>query len=197
MIQDSLFVFSNAPQAYLAPDDLVRLNHREDYEYGPVAIYDVSQGLQVKVWKTWTDGSNIYLSPRDDTSNPTLITTDQGILEVSLAFTMSGQPVIAYRLQSGTKLHYYEPLNAGYITIDVLYAKSPMLTLDVKNTRSLISDVTLLYINDRTVCYRLQRERFLIEHTTNVLVPSTYSRISNVGMTTGNRLRITISSVKN
>lgn len=180
------------PSNYLSPDGVVRNNLLEDFEYGPKNIYDVSKGLSFKIWRIWTTGTSIFLSPANDPNDVTIITSDVNITEVSLAFSLVGQPFIAYKTTTQTKLYYYNPLSAGYETIVIGDATSPMLTHDNKDNRFTDHDVMLFYIRNLVVYYRLQKERFTIEHSSGVTVSKAYSRISNVGLTSDGRLRISI-----
>lgn len=160
-----------------------------DYELGGVAINDVSQGLQVRPWRCFVEGSTVSLQADSDT--PTTIFTQAGIETISFTFDQLMRPAFTYVVASEVFLRWYDSLVAAYVTTSFGSAiRDPRLALDDKRRTqyALSSDIIFAYLRADTLCYRQQRDRFLIEYVLEVgLGPSV--RLKNIGMSRGLRLQ--------
>jgi hypothetical protein len=186
---------SSLPMAapFLAPDDTNRLNNLlQDKELGGIALNDPSEGLTYQVWDIYYDGADARLHNENGYDEP--IVSSEFITELSLSFDQNMRPAVAYVDSGVTKLLWYDSEIAAQVTTVVPNATSPMLGLDTKRIEFTdISDIVLVYLNQLNVCYRVQRERFLIEHVAGV-VQSSSARILGAGMNKGNRFQIYIRS---
>lgn len=137
----------------------------KDYEDGPVAIQDPSQGSMHQVWKAEIIGSTVYLSaPNQDTSE---LVTGIAVSDISIAFNQNAYFYYVWVDQGVTRLRWFDPTAGEYvITSFGTEMRTPKLTLDDKrSSQTGRSDVILAYIrtSDNKLCHRLQRDRFLIE----------------------------------
>jgi hypothetical protein len=178
-----------APSALLHPDGIERDNPTVDYELGGIALNDPSQGNQVQVWRCWTDGSSVWVAPEANLSAKTLILTDFGITEVSLALDQNMAPTVTYVADGLCKLYWFDSLISGFRTTTYPNHYTPMLTLDDKREgQTGTSDVLFFYVRDRKLCYRQQRDRYGVERVLQA-VPSNEVRIMSLGMNSGGRLQ--------
>jgi hypothetical protein len=178
----------------LAPDDRARSNLMEDFERGGVALNDPTQGLNVRTWQIFTDGSEVRVS-YIGAATSTLLFTGTGITEVSLAFDQNMRVAVGYVEGGVTKLYWYDTVAAAMTHTTFANCRSPMVTLDDKRqiaTQLGSNDVIFAYIRDGSVRYRQQRERYEVERTLDT-VDSASSRITQIGMGRNNRLQIRVS----
>ena len=186
------------PAAYLSPDERFHTSH-QDYEKGPVALNDPSEGLSYQVWKLeWIPGSSDFIATPETVGSPQTIINVPGVTFCSLAFDNNGHITIAYMTSGGAYLYWYDTLQAGWVT-DTLDVGTtyPMLQLDDKRTTQTDSnDIMLWYTKQQpdltwNLYKREQRERFLIE---DLMITDTYPYLFKVGMHSGLRSQITLRS---
>jgi hypothetical protein len=189
---------NDRPEApLLVPDDRRRLDPTVDWEKGGVALNDPSQGLNVRDWKAWTDGTKVYVAPDPEGVPAVQVFTGTDITEVSLAFDQNMQPTLAFVDSGVAKLWWYDTLAAGMTITSYPGYKTPMLTLDDKRdiaTQTGVSDIIFAYIRDGLVCWRQQRERFGVERVLGA-APSSATRIVGMGMADNNRLQIKLTII--
>lgn len=178
---------------FLSPDDVTRLNNLlQDKELGGIALNDPSEGLTYQVWDVYYDGTDVRLHNEGGYDEP--IISSAFVTEISLSFDQNMRPAIVYVDATVTKLYWYDSEAAAQVTSIIPNCNSPMLGLDTKRIEFTdISDIMLVYLNGLNVCYRTQRERFLIEHVIGTTVSLT-ARILGAGMNKGNRFQIYIRS---
>lgn len=182
------------PATLLLPDDRARSNLLMDFERGGVALNDPTQGLNVKTWQVWSDGSEVRVGAIGAASTA-LIFTGSDITEVSLAFDQNMRATIAYVEGGVTKLYWYDTLAAAMTHTTFADCRSPMVTMDDKRPIASTlgtNDVIFAYIRDGSVRYRQQRDRYAIERTLDT-VDSASSRITQIGMGANNRLQIRVT----
>lgn len=162
-----------------------------DYEMGGVALNDVSQGLQVKLWTLYMVGDDVTISAPDVA--PTVVFTAQNITELSLAFDQSMQPVIAFVQAEEARLYWYDTTVPGYTTTIFPDATSPRVALDDKRPQFVpLSDVILAYVKDNNLYFRAQRDRYLIEY---LLKTNVNASLVTIGMTTNLRFKFKMKTL--
>lgn len=178
----------NAP--FLEPANNIRAP-LVDYEMGGVALYDASQGLQVKLWTLYVDGENVWVTAEG--VEPTLLFTLPGIREVSLAFDQNMRPFVAFMQHTLARYWWYDTLLGQMTFSDIPDAVSPRCTLDDKRPmQTFSSDILLAYVKNNNLYYREQRDRFTIEY---LLAEDVNATLVTVGMATNNRIRFKLRSV--
>ena len=157
----------------------------ESWENGGVALNDSSEDLTKYVWQAWTDGTTITVK-RDDLATETVLITDSNITEIDLTFDQNMRPCIAYVANGISKLYWYDSLRAMQVIDSFLGVTSPRVSLDDKRRFNVSnSDIIFAYQKGNDLCYRVQRERFGVEH---VLATDTNKRILwRIGMGRKNR----------
>jgi hypothetical protein len=176
---------------YLHACDNLETSPWVDYERGGVALRDASQGLDVKDWKLRFVSPEVRISA--DGVAETVLFSEAGITEVSLAFDQNMNPVVAY-VQTGTaKIRWYDSLaEAQVISTLPAGSVSPRLSLDDKRAlQSGTSDVILAYVRDDALYFRAQRDRFEVEYLLKEAVGGLLVRI---GMNTIGRLQFLMES---
>lgn len=166
----------NSP--FIVPD---RLDELLDYEYGGIALGDVSQGLQAKLWSCFYENGQIKAS--NDLTTQVLLAVEN-VTALSLAFDFNMRPMVAYLANGHCYLWWYDSQAAVQITTDFGPSLSfPQLALDDKrSSQSANADVIFAYIKNNKAYMRIQRERFQIEHE---ITPA--KRLIQIGMMTNYR----------
>lgn len=160
-----------------------------DYEDGGIAIQDPSAGLLYQAWrarlindKVWVDAPN---------TEEFVMFSAPGMTEISLTFDQSMRPALAYVQDGISKIWWYDSgvdrmviteIGAGIIT--------PRITLDDKRViasgNNQNNDIILAYVRDEKLCFRQQRERFLVER---VLASGIKTGLIKVGLNRQLRLQ--------
>lgn len=190
---------TTAPAALLAPDNLGRAARKTDYELGGVGLSDSSEGLEGYTWRARLSGNDVLLG-RQPYDAETVLLTEAGISELSLAFDQNMRPLLAYVALGQAKMRWYDATIPGEATLALpADARSPFVSLDDKRQISItggVSDVLLFYLRANRLCYRQQRERFETERTLAWLEGAATS-IGKVGMNTGYRVQVEIVGLQN
>ncbi len=162
------------------------------YEMGSLALQNPSGGLLQQLWTATCDGTHIYVSAPN--TAPTLILSDVNISEIDLAFDQDMFPFLTYVSNGLIKFYWYDPTLPGFVTSTILeLALNPRCTLDDKRAFDISnSDIILVYINALagTLCYRIQRERYNIEHVLGNVQSN--DRVRCVNFADSARLQITM-----
>lgn len=184
------------------PDGLDRALD-EDYELGPIALEDTSEGVDYQRWHlTYNGGTGEFTVTPELTGSAVVIPIPpvSSVTQCSLAFDNNGHVNIAYSVISGqTYLYWYDTLIADWTTTTLpstVYC--PTLTLDDKRYfATSTNDILLWWVElqpDSTYkLYRAQqRDRF------DPLVPkemaaNVYKYIYKVGMNKGLRVQLGLS----
>lgn len=187
-----VLVVDDTPSPFLYPDNLTH-PLTEDYEYGGLGLNDPSQGLRYRVWKAWIeDGTIIWVAPLDDLiSKVDVLTGLTNVTEVSLAFDQNMRPFLAFVENGISKLYWYDSFIGGVVTTSFSGAIDPKLSTDDKRsiaTETNTNDVILFYIRTKALYWRIQRERFLIEHHVADL-PFGENKLLKIGMDRENRFQ--------
>ncbi|CAB4124246.1 hypothetical protein UFOVP49_84 [uncultured Caudovirales phage] len=175
---------------YLYGDSL-SISKIRDYEMGGIALNDASQGLNTTLWRLDISGTHIVIS--ENGANPINIITGTGITEASFAFDQNMRIVVTYVQNDQAKLYWYDSTISG-ITTTILDAavKSPRVAMDDKRsqpTNQGETDVILAYVRNNNLYFRMQRERYEVEH---LLYSTLNGVLVNMGMNKTNRLQFQI-----
>lgn len=143
----------------------------ESYETGGIDLLDSSQGLFVQTWQVRTDGKNIYIKAENDDFWRVLL-ADKNITEVDLTFDQNMKAHVSYVSNGISKFYRYDSVQAKMIIENYPDIRTPRISLDDKRrlSGSGNSDIIFAYIRNDTneLCYRVQRERYGIEHKTEI-----------------------------
>lgn len=184
---DTLIEFEGAN--FLPPRDKVT-SAIESWALGGIALSDTSEGITYQ-WRGYIDGKAIRLQ-RDGSEAITILSFTGSVTELSIAFDQNMRPIIAYVEDGIAKLYWYDASASQNITTDFVGATNPRLALDdIRQFNIGNSDVIFAYIADSNrLCYRLQRERYGIEHTLRTDDSKTLIaplKLFEIGMSTDNR----------
>jgi len=173
---------------FLPPDDQ-GVGPLFDWERGGIALNDPSQGLNVRVWKCFVDGSDVRVQAEPDPS--IVIFSQAGIVSLSFCFDQNMRPCVTYETAGGVFLRWYDSAVTNYITTAWgPTIRSPRVCLDDKRLTqfALKSDIIFGYVRGEFLCYRQQRDRFNTERVLQGGVGPTV-RLNNVGLTRTLRLQ--------
>ena len=193
-LDDAKLVSSTpVPGALPIPEVLTRLDHGllVDYELGGVALQDPSQGMSVRVWKLWLNGTDVTLAPDVTPSSGTVLFSGTGITELTLAFDSNMTPIVAYVQDGVMKLHWYDAaaVPPAYVTT-TFDGTSPYLSFDDRRPRMISrADVLLFYLSGGIVKVRTLRDRFTIEYDWTP-APVGTKRIIAAGLDSGFRMQL-------
>lgn len=178
---------------YVSPYDRYKAP-LEDFEEGPVALNDASQGLDNQVWRVIyndDEGSAGYgnFTVVGETTNETVVALNASIVtNVGLAFNQNGDVFLCYENRNcEAKYYYYDTVAADYLTA-TLPAGSHSVACCLDDHRSSqvgTSDTILAYIRAGTLYYRQERDRFTVERSLGLVGAAVLAR---VGMTKNLRL---------
>lgn len=173
------------PRAFIGARALAS-HERVDYEEGPIAIQDVTQGLQAQRWRMRLIDGQFWL---DSPAVPEFVAFNApGSSELSFTFDQQGRLVLVYVQNGQPKLYWYDSALPGFtvtnLPSDVV---TPKVILDDKRfTQVHISDVILQYVRGGQLKMRMQRDRFLIEYD---LSAGPWTGIAKFGFNRGLRLQ--------
>ena len=156
-----------------------------DYEDGGIAINDTSKGNQYQVWRGRLVGDDIILDAPE--AAPVTVYSAPNITEISFTFDHGMRPALAFvQGYSVGKLRWYDTSIPAYDVLSFADIYTPRIVMDDKRiTQDSNRDMIYAYIKDYKLCYRQQRDRFLIEY---ILSQALYRRLIKIGM--NNKLRM-------
>lgn len=172
---------------YLDPDSQV-VKPSIDFEKGGADLLDVTQGLLAKDWRCWVEQNRFVMLQSED-GEPLLLFEESGVTEVGLAFDQNMRWSVAYLRHGVLTLRWYDAAVSAHVVSSFGPGICPRLALDDKRDGTLsTSDVIFAYIKGNDLCYRQQRDRYLIEHVLKAgLYPGT--RLRSIGMNKNLRLQ--------
>ena len=185
------------PGTYLYPEDKT-YSLNEDWENGPIALLDTSEGLNYQAWHL-TYANNKFTVTPEDTGPPVDVLPDVDSVQCSMAFDQNAHITIAWvdSVNQG-HLYWYDTQAADWIITDFAAPVFGLaLTLDDKRELQVrVNDILLWYVQpegDHYVLYnREQRDRFAdVYEMRNPVWPW----IEKVGMNDGLRVQITLNTV--
>lgn len=192
MLPDGVLSSEVVQGSFNYPDNLA-YRPGTDYELGGLAISDSSLGLEYQAWKGFWEPSTgvVTLHPGiSGTGIPVFTTSD--VIDFTFTFDQSMRWTAATIDTSNLlSFRWYDITVNDYVISTYSDIASVKLALDDKRAvqiQSGVTDVILTYVKlDGDLCYRLQRDRYLIEYTLESDVPEGF-RITNFGMT--DKLRV-------
>jgi len=183
---------------WIPPDGYDR-TMMNDFELGPIALNDTSQGLMYQNWQlTWSGGTNNFTVTPELVGAPTAVLNVANVTQCSLSFDQNGHVSIAYTSNGLAYLYWYDTLVVNWVTTALgAGVTSPMVSLDDKRpTQSPLNDIILWYTKQDpggtwSLYRKLQRERFLNEK--KMLDGIALPYIRKCGMHSGLRIKIMMS----
>lgn len=135
------------------------------YAEGGAVLSNASIGLTGYVWKAYLSGDKVLLNREGEDAVHEVLTRD-GITQLDLTFDQAMRPFITY---VADELPYYYHFNAEDSTYSEVALdrsiKFPRCALDMPEAVNIPnSDIILGYTREGNLCYRIQRERFKVEH---------------------------------
>lgn len=153
-----------SPKSLRTPENLLI-----DYERGGIALKDSSAGMNIQDWQVNYDQSNgnVFLVSQLNPT-PLLQFTRTGIKNLGLSFDQNMNPAIVFQLITNEViLWWFDPTPGiqAQVFTSVNGARNPAVTLDDKRRQTVsTSDVILAYQRNDGLYFRVQRERYTIEH---------------------------------
>lgn len=168
--------------------DAVSVDYLTAFSMGPIGVENVSQGVEARRWKArathdGVDNGQVYLSRGNAANNTwedeTLLFEYEGvpIVEMDLAFTLEGSPVIVASRLSGTLAaehvwqYWLDSIYPGYFFTDRGVGRTPRCALDLFPFVGAAHicppevDVQVVYLKPGTGLVRLeQRDRYTVEY---------------------------------
>ena len=138
--------------------------YTESYEWGGVDFADPSEGLISHTWRAWTNGRKIWCQ-REGSAVVRELVNDIAITEVDLTFDQNMQPCLVYKTGEDVKLIWYNSQLDKFVTTQFENLHYPRVSLDDKRPFNIAnSDIIFAYIRAESLYYRIQRERYSVEH---------------------------------
>lgn len=156
-----------------------------DYEDGPIALENSSQGLKAQIWRGQVTDLGVFLE--DAGGNRFDVLSELNITEMSFTFDQNAKPIIVYVQYAQIKLWWFDTtVNSRVTTNFGAGILSPKVFLDDKRPMSSSSsDIILGYIKNKNLYYRQQRDRYQVEY---LLATDVGGSLKKIGM--GSNLRL-------
>ena len=105
---------------WISPDDLDRA-WLEDYEAGPVALNDTSEGLFYQSWHLTYNAltGDFVATPLTAGAAQTVLSGIFNVENCTFTFDQNGHVTIAYTQSGQAKLYWYDTLAADWVTTDL------------------------------------------------------------------------------
>lgn len=166
MIPQDRFSTTFVDGVYIPPEDRFRATLLVDYEGGPIAITDTSEGINFQPWTLSYDiGGQITLTP-ETVGAPVVVLTVPGCSQVSFCFDQNGRPSVTYIIGADAYLYWYDSYLASFTTDVFPNIHSAMLSMDDKREmQNGVNDMLWWYTKltgaaEYTLYHRRQRDRF-------------------------------------
>lgn len=160
-----------------------------DAEDGPIAEQDPSRGHRYQQWRAYLKDYQIILEADNVPPRVLLASPDNTITDISICFSQNADLHYAWVDAGVARFRWYDTLSAQFQTMTLPSGtRTPKCTLDDKRpTQSGRSDIILSYVgSDNKLYFRMQRERFQIEH---LLDDGPFVSIERLYMNNGYRLQ--------
>lgn len=176
--------FKVAKQTPFVPPRNRNSKLRESWELGGISISDPSEDFKY-FWRGFISGKSIFLERQGQV--PVKVVQFSGeVSEISFSFDQNMKPVVAFVEDGVSKLNFYDTVLQKEVTKVFKGARNPRVSLDDKRRfAASYSDVILAYLKGDALFYRLQRERYEIEHLVSTV--SRGSSLAQIGMTEDRR----------
>ena len=175
--------------AYLTP---VRLSELIDYEFGGQGLNTPSQDMLEYLWKAeYVDGEIIL--KREDSEVIAERISVSGVLKLGLAFDQNMRYVLCYQIRKDSYIYWYDATINQWGTFKFDNCTSPCISLDDgRLNQKSNSDVIFSYVRNGGLYYRIQRERYLVEH---MISERNIGELWQIGMTVNNRFQFTFKQL--
>ena len=182
---------------YSIPEDRVFYAY-SNYERGPIAIEDTSEGLLYQTWTfSWDESTGDITATPETTGSPTVVHNIPACSLISCTFDQNGRVAIAY-INGSSYLWWYDSALGSRTTKDLgndVFSVSLYLD-DKRSTQNTDNDMLLWYTKQNAGQWDLfmarQRDRFLTEYPMYTGLDVGF--IHNSGMSYGLRGQLSIMS---
>jgi hypothetical protein len=164
--------------------DAISYDYLTAYSLGPIQLGDFSAGPIDRPWAVRAAGNQIYASrqndARDGFDDETLVFQFTGVppTEIDAAFDQSAHILVCMERPTGVSgapevwIYYFDPFSASYQLVNFGRGRTPRAVLDDAVDAS-NADILVFYLADDTgMCWRQQRERYLVERLVTDVIPS-------------------------
>lgn len=138
-----------------------------DYESGPIALNNTSEGLFYQAWTCrYFPDTNEFVVEAPNTAQ-TVVHTAPDVSELSFTFDQNANPFITYVEDGDAKFWWWDTAQGDY-AISALPANTltPRCTHDDKRqSQSGSSDILLCYVTNGALLMRQERDRYTIQYT--------------------------------
>lgn len=187
MLPDNRCSSEAVPSNFSGAASTPLLSRVDDYEDGPTALQDPSEGLRFQRWRARAVAGQVLLSAPNYPE--TVLIDGSFVTDISIAFDNNANLYYVWTVEGITRLRWFNTTTSAYDVMQLPAGiRTPKLTLDDKRpTQSGVNDVLLFYIGaDNKFYHRRQRDRFAIEL---LLDDGPYISIERCGMNTGLRMQ--------
>ena len=182
------------------PSDGKDITDTTDWQLGGIGLSDASAGLEYQDWFLEVRGVAAATSVWVSAANTPAVQLFAlpNITWARLAFDQNMHPVVSYVSETGPGFYWFDPTIPGN-TFTALPSSvvKPCVTMDDKRALQTLlgkNDVVMCYVNSGDLCYRLQRDRYLVEYvwynSINLIIANPY--VNKIGMSEGLRLLIEV-----
>lgn len=185
MFQNNRWTDTAVKGVLIHPYSTPQLNPHSTQDLGPIAVGDTSQGTSARVWTATLDKSGQVVL-----EDYGVLFTRQGLYRICLTFDTNGRPSVAFEDKDGVWVWWYDTLISANTFAYIGQGNTPFIRLDERRADfSAIADMVLVYFRDGKLFFRLQRDRFLTEYTTQFenIFPTT---VLNFGLADNQRLQL-------
>lgn len=159
-------------------------------EYGGPALNTPAPSRLVQIWNAFYEDGAVKVAPESVTPVITTLFADPAVETLSLAFDANMTPTIAYMTGGVCKLRWFDSSVNQIVTTTFPGVDSCQVTTDDKRQAQIgKEDVVFAYTLEGNLCYRLQRERYTIEH---VFATGVKGQLKRLGMNRKNRLQFEV-----
>jgi hypothetical protein len=164
--------------------DAISYDYLTAFSLGPIQLGDFSAGPVNRPWYVRASGSQIFAARQNDTADgfddETLVFQFAGVgaTEIDAAFDQSAHILVAMERPTGAGdspeiwIYYFDPFSASYQLVNFGRGRTPRAALD-DILDSSNADILVFYIADDTgLCWRQQRERYLVERVVTQAAPT-------------------------
>ncbi|MCU8036937.1 hypothetical protein ACRN98_22005 [Shewanella oncorhynchi] len=153
----------------------VSLDTPFELELGPIELNNSGGSIKEFWWLFNFNGTSVTASRYNHFANEfddqQIIFYVDNVKRLSATFDQLGRPMVFYETVLGElRLYWFDPVNVENTTTVFGDGSYPFSTFDIRwDTSNARSDNMLFYIRDGGIYYRLQRDRYSIEHATPVI----------------------------
>lgn len=149
-------------------EDPKRRHHKmtEAYTQGGPELGNASLGLLGYIWKAYVNEKNEIVIKREDQSDFHVVVVKPNVTQLDFTVDQNMRPFLCYVSNGLPYYYHFNGSNSTYseVALDPTI-KFPRCELDMRESHNISnSDIILGYTREGNLCYRLQRDRYQIEH---------------------------------